>query len=183
MYASTVASGRKNWSQTCRIVYQGHRHAWIHATYSHPLIFLGQVKIWNDQTRNYLSQLISNCPRWQDSPTPPPSCPVLLFLLKGEFNEVLYMDHFSLDSATVIHFMNVATLYAGDAEVDSTSMEARVFSIKFIQITQFCPLTNSQAYRTLQNDAFKTIIDQYKWKLVIFHRSVNLRAPFPVKVR
>lgn len=119
----TVSPTYDNWSNIHRVVDKVHKHVCGHFTYSDMKTLPQCTNLWNDQTQNYLSNVISNCPACKASATPPLNRRLSLASLNREFNHVVCMYHMFLNDVTVFHMMDVATRLSVGAVVDSTSME------------------------------------------------------------
>lgn len=161
LQASYVNTPSMNWSQIRRIVDRVHKHVCGHATYSDIRTLLDRNKLWTGQTQKYLSELLSECHHCKAASTPPPNRRVSLSSLNYEFNEVVYLDHFFLDSVTVLHCMDASTRFSAGAVVESTSMESAIRTIELVWFSQFWPPSSFQADGAFNNDIFKSFLDIY----------------------
>lgn len=105
----TISLTYENWSHIRRIIDKVHKHVCRHSTYSDMIILLQRTKLWNKQAQNYLSSVVSHCPDFKASSTPPPNGRVSLASLNRDFNDSICMDYMFLDKVTVFHMMDVAT--------------------------------------------------------------------------
>lgn len=88
---------------------------------------LERNNIWNEKTKNYLSNVVSICTDFKASSTPPPNRRVLLVSLNRDFNDVICMDHMFLGIVTVFHMMDVGTQVSVGTVVNSTSMDNVIY--------------------------------------------------------
>ena len=109
--------------------------------------------------------MISDLPHCKLSCTPPTNRCVSLSSLNREFNEIVCIDHFFLENATVFHAMDVATRFSAGIVVESTSMETVILNLELIWFSNFWPPSYIQADGPFQNAMFKSLLDQYDIQL------------------
>lgn len=119
---ATISMTYENWREILRAVNKVHEHVCRHSTYSDMRTPLQRNERWKEQTRNYLSTVISQCPYSAVTSIPFPSRLVSLASLNWDVNDVICMDHMFLDKIIVIHMMDVATRSSAKVVIDSTSM-------------------------------------------------------------
>lgn len=154
-----------NWPSIRRIVDRGHKHVCGHATYSDMRALSDCNKLWNNQTQHYLSQAVSNCQHCKSASTPPPNRRVSLLSLNLEFKDIVFLDHFYLNSVTVLHCMDVATSFSAGAVVTSTNLETSIYNIELLWIAQFWPSSSLQADEAFHDPIFKSFLEIYDIEL------------------
>ncbi len=137
MTSKITKSDKHEWSTVKRIVDKVHNHVCGHSTYSDMRTLLERNGFWNNAVQHYLTNAVSNCKDCIASSTPPPSRRVSLATLSREFNQVVAVDHFYLDSIRLIHFMDTVSRFSACYICESASMKEAIFAFHACWLNQF----------------------------------------------
>lgn len=113
-----------NWSSIRGIVDRVHSHACGRELYSDIRIILLINNIWNEDVQHYWENLSEKCTKLKASSTPSSHRFVSLSSLNTEFIDVVYIEHFFLDSRTIFHITDVSSRFSDGIVVASTYLDA-----------------------------------------------------------
>lgn len=102
-YPSGILLKDRPWSQIKSIAGKVHKHVCGHANFNDSRLLLERNALWSDDLSDYVSQLIKKCTLCRATAPPQPSRKVATSSLSREFNDVVSVDHFHLDSTRMLH--------------------------------------------------------------------------------
>lgn len=99
-----------------------HHQVCGHAPYSYINLLFIQNMFWNDKVERHLVQIVDNCPGWRHTALPQNSRTVSLSSPSRPFNELICVDHFSLDENCLLLVMGSATRFSSCVIVPSPDL-------------------------------------------------------------
>lgn len=163
--SSLWSSSLANWTSVKKLVDRVHRHVFRHATFSDMRTLLIRNNLWNDQVQHYLASVVTSCTSCKASSTPPPNRRVSLSSLNRQINEVVCVDHFHLDSVTLLHAMDTATRYSAAFVVESTSLHEAVLGFESCWLSPFWPTTAVHVDSAFWKGSFLDMLKLYDIEL------------------
>lgn len=143
---NTVENKQRDHFKT--IVVMVHKQVCGTATFTNIKILLRRIDMWNESVKKYVSHLVDRCVSCRAMSPPQPSGKVPITLLSQDLNEIVFFDHFFLDSGRIFQTTYLTIRCSAACIVLDTSMDS---ALKTCWIRQFwIPKFNcsGQAYVT-----------------------------------
>lgn len=147
-----------SWNETKSIINKVHRHVCGHANYTDMRLLLERNNMWSDVVSDYVGNIIESCTACRSTAPPQPSRKVSISSLSRNFNDVVCLDHFFLESLCILHCMDMATRYSSASIVSSTSLENVIMGFESSWLSQFWLPDAIQADSAFAGSIFKNYL-------------------------
>lgn len=119
------------------IIDRAHHHVCGHSDYGDIKTLLDRNDLWNDDARDYVTQVISRCKRCSSTMLPHPARQVSLRLLIRSFNQVVCVYHMYLGLNCFLHIMDTKTHLSAGIIYKDTSLNYAGYALQVGWLTPF----------------------------------------------
>lgn len=124
-------------------------------------MLLMQTNLWTAQVQQYLANVESQRDSCCASTNRPSNERVSLASLNKSFNDVVCVDQMQPRSVTLLHVMDVETLFSATSVVQSTAFEKAVVSFESVWLDLFWSQTSIHGDIPVRKEGFRKYVEMY----------------------
>lgn len=170
-----------SWNETKSIIDKVLRHVCGHANYTDMRLLLKRNNMCSDVVFDYVGNIIESCNACRSTALPQPSRKVSISSLSRNFNDVVCLDHFYLESLCILNCMDMATRYYSASVLLSTLLENVIGDFESSWLSQFWLPNDIQADSAFAGKIFKNYLESRGIKLRLVHPRRHSRNPLESK--